>query len=81
LPFFVWRSSASRVALPIRMPLLMPLMLVAERRLSLMRLAFKRQKVQRDCNNRECRNDLDAIEKFIQTCHMIAYVTGLKLVL
>lgn len=46
------------------------------KRLSLMRFSFKGQIVQRDCNNHECGNDLDAIEEFIQTCHRISCVIG-----
>jgi hypothetical protein len=46
--------------------------------LSLVRLAFKGKKVQRDCNNRERGNYLDTVEKFIQTCHMISCVIVLQ---
>ena len=39
------------------------------KRLSLMRLSFKGQIVQRDCNNHECNEYLETVKKFIQACH------------
>jgi hypothetical protein len=48
--------------------------------LSLAGFSFKGQKVERDCNNRECCNNLRAVEKFIQACHMVFCVNILLFV-